>query len=165
MADKKSEPAGGADKKKGGSKLVIINVAVLALLGVGVGGFLFLSKPAAPAEGGGHEAAGAVASNAPLLETDTFPTLVVDLRDREGATHHLKLGIAVELTKPKQKEELEKLKPRAREAVITYLRTLDFEKATDPAQYTQIREELSKLVMEAIENQGSRVLIVDYVCQ
>jgi hypothetical protein len=92
--------------------------------------------------------------------------IVVDLRDAAGETHHLKIGAALELKAELPEEEGKVFVARARDAAITYVRTLTFEEVTDHAKFDAIRTELSTRVLKAFgKAHASKMLISEYVVQ
>jgi len=91
---------------------------------------------------------------------------VVDLRDAAGETHHLKIAIAIEEKAEVPEEEAKVFVMRAKDAEITYLRTLSYEDVTDHAKFEQIRKELSARVLKAFgKKHGKKMLITEYVVQ
>jgi flagellar basal body-associated protein FliL len=91
---------------------------------------------------------------------------VVDLRDATGETHHLKIAIAIEVKAEVPEEEAKVFVMRAKDAEITYLRTLSYEDVTDHAKFEQIRKELSTRVLKAFgKKHGKKMLITEYVVQ
>ncbi len=91
---------------------------------------------------------------------------VVDLRDSTGETHHLKIAIAIEVKAEIPEEEVKVFVMRAKDAEITYLRTLSYEEVTDHAKFEQIRKELSIRVLKVFgKKHGKKMLITEYVVQ
>jgi flagellar basal body-associated protein FliL len=96
----------------------------------------------------------------------TLEAAVVDLRDATGETHHLKIAIAIEERAEVPEEEAKVFLMRAKDAEITYLRTLSYEDVTDHAKFEQIRKELSTRVLKAFgKKHGKKMLITEYVVQ
>ncbi len=97
----------------------------------------------------------------------TLDAVVVDLRDQNQETHHLKMGMAVELKVHELPEEEAKLfQLRAKDASITYLRTLSFEEVVDHTKFEIIRKELSLRVLKAFgKGRAKKMLITEYVAQ
>jgi flagellar basal body-associated protein FliL len=96
----------------------------------------------------------------------TLEAAVVDLRDATGETHHLKIAIAIEVKAEVPEEEAKVFVMRAKDAEITYLRTLSYEDVTDHSKFEQIRKELSTRVLKAFgKKHGKKMLITEYVVQ
>lgn len=96
----------------------------------------------------------------------SLEAVVVDLRDQAGDTHHMKVGVAFELKKELPEEEGKIFVSRARDAAITYLRTLSYEDVTDHAKFEAIRKELSTRVIKGFGRKHSKkMLITEYVVQ
>jgi flagellar basal body-associated protein FliL len=109
--------------------------------------------------------AAAEASDAPPTASVALPQVIVDVRDKTGDVHHLKVGISVE-TGTVSEEEFTKLLPRGREAAVEYLRGLDFDTATDPKSFEKIRKELGDKLKDALgKDRVKRVVITDFVGQ
>jgi flagellar basal body-associated protein FliL len=94
-------------------------------------------------------------------------SLVVDVRDESGESHHVKVGIALELGEPPKEEEWKMdVVPRARDATIGYLRSLKYEEAASSAKFETIRTELQEKISKAVKKPKiHRVFFVDYVVQ
>jgi flagellar basal body-associated protein FliL len=98
--------------------------------------------------------------------TASFSSLVVDIRSREGELHHLKVVLSFELADKFTEEDFKKWSPRGREVALTYLRSLDYEGATDPKKFEAIRKELCDKVKAAMGRKHvRRVLVTDFVAQ
>ena len=98
--------------------------------------------------------------------TAEFPSVIVDLRDEDGRTRHLKVGLAAELTNEAAVEEFKLVVPRGQEAALSYLRSLTFEEIANPKMFAEIRSTLSNLVTEAVgEDRVYRILLVEFVAQ
>jgi flagellar basal body-associated protein FliL len=166
-------PAGdvpGLPKKGGRLWLTMVGALVIASLSSAAGATfgpslkqkLFASHPAGPpgeeAEDKNGEKGGHIA---PL------DSLVVDVRDDGGDTHHVKVGIALELSEPVHEEEWKAdLVPRARDATIGYLRSLKFDDAASSTKFEAIRTELQERIGKAIKKpKVRRVFFIDYVVQ
>lgn len=103
--------------------------------------------------------------DAPPAETIPMPQVVIDVRDKDGDVHHLKVGLQFEAAHLPE-EEFAKCMPRGREALVTYLRTLTFESATDPKDFEKIKKEISDRTRAAIgKKRVKRVLVTDFVGQ
>jgi flagellar basal body-associated protein FliL len=94
-------------------------------------------------------------------------SLVVDVRDEAGESHHVKVGIALELSEAVLEEEWKAdIVPRARDATIGYLRSLKYDEAASSAKFESIRTELQERIGKAIKKPKiRRVFFIDYVVQ
>ena len=178
--------ATGAGTKEGGGgiKRILLIVAVVVLAaGAAFGG----AKLAGPKPAGGEEKAakgeGAEDSHShEEKEKEEEPkggdhegghivpleVLVVNVRGDAGdEARHLRLAIGIELKEAvKDEEELKPIPPRARDAAISYLRTLTYEEVSDPDRLEDIRAELTKRIKKAIPKpKVKRILLTDYVVQ
>jgi flagellar basal body-associated protein FliL len=92
--------------------------------------------------------------------------IIVDIHATDNSIRHMKVQLVVEMQKTKTGEEFKKLVPFAREAAISYLRTQDFDKLSDPKSFDTVRAEIEAAVIEAVgKNHARRVLITDFVVQ
>jgi flagellar basal body-associated protein FliL len=173
---------------KGKSIALIVGVIVLAAASAAGGAVayqrLLAPKAAAPAGGEKHAAKAEHAEEAeeeddshaeahgeghkpPTVQIEAF---VVDLRNGEEM-HNLRIGLALEMKDPVEKEEeakemVKEVTPRARDAAITYLRAVPPEEMTDPAKLEEIRAELVKRIKKAIPKpKVKHVLFTDFVVQ
>lgn len=183
MSDEAEAPveAAVAPKKGKAGLLIAIIVALVTLVGGSVAGAVLgpkllggseeaPSKPAKPekkpkkahgAEGGEDE------GDAPqkVVPFDIMP-VVVDLRDGDGRIRHLKVGMTAELYPTTLLDEVKTVAPRAREAVLTYVRSLSFEEVSEPQQFIAIRDELAKRAAAALgEDRVHRIVLTDFVVQ
>ena len=163
----------GVPKKKKGMLLPLIGALVIASLSSAAGatfGPAVKEKitgakhaPAAGAEEGHEEKAeeGHAGHIAPL------DSLVVDVRDEGGESHHVKVGIALELGEAPHEEEWKvDVVPRARDATIGYLRSLKFEDAASSDKFEMIRTELQERISKAVKKPKiTKVFFIDYVVQ
>jgi flagellar basal body-associated protein FliL len=102
----------------------------------------------------------------PVGEISELPATVVDIHTTDGTLRHVKVQLAVELPKGEPSEEFKKLTPFAREALITYLRTQEYDRLSDPKQFEAIRKELENEIIDAVgKKHAKRVLIIDFVVQ
>ena len=100
------------------------------------------------------------------IVTYDIPSVVVDLRDGDNRIRHLKVGLTAELGEHTPMEEFKLTVPRAREAAITFLRSLSFEEVSDPQHFTAIKDELGKRIIEALgEEHVHRIVLTDFVVQ
>lgn len=119
-----------------------------------------------PAEEEGEEEAEPEKGKKESMGLVTLEAAVVDLRDAANETHHLKIAIAIEVRSEVPEEEAKVFVMRAKDAEITYLRTLTYEDVTDHAKFEVIRKELSHRVLKAFgKKHGKKMLITEYVVQ
>lgn len=101
-----------------------------------------------------------------VRESVAMTPIVVDTKDADGLTRHVKVALSIELGEGVQDQAFRHYVPRGREAVIAYLRGQRFEELTDPTRFEEVRTQLSQRVIEAVGDQrASRVLITDFVAQ
>ena len=99
-------------------------------------------------------------------ETLELPSVVVDIRTSTGEVHHLKIGMAIELAKPVPEEEQKKLLARAKDASLSYLRTLTYDDVTSQDKFEVIKKELNEKIGKAMgHGRVNRVLFTEYVVQ
>jgi flagellar protein FliL len=185
MSDAPETAAAAAPAKKGkGGLIIAIAIAMVTLIGGSVAGAVLGPKllgggqqKAAHGEEGHGEAEGESKGESEHGETSgaghpekitsvAFPAVVVDLRDQDERIRHLKVGINAEIPETTPEDEFKLYMPRGREAILTYLRSLNYEEVSDPARYDTIKEELTKRVTEAVgAKRIKRVLLVDFVTQ
>lgn len=122
-------------------------------------------KAAAPAPGKGKPAGGGAPTPEKLV-VFKFEPIIVDVMDTRGDAHHLKVGLAAELADGALESDFKLLQPRAREAAITFLRSLSYEEITDAKRYAKLRKDLSRKVTVAVgEERVARMLVIDFVAQ
>ena len=172
---------GGEAPKAGGGKkklIIIAGAAVLVLALAGGGAFFFLSggKKDAHAEGGEGEH-GEVAAveeehaeeppdpNAPPVFV-VLPEILVNLTTSERRPSFLKLGLTLELNKPEDLAEFNKVSPRITDAFQVYLRELHASDLKGSAGSYRLREELLTRVGAVAHPLKIRdVLITDLIVQ
>jgi flagellar basal body-associated protein FliL len=123
------------------------------------------ASAATPAAGKG-KAAGGGAPAPEKLVVFKFEPVIVDVMDARGDAHHLKVGLAAELADGASETDFKLLQPRAREAAITFLRSLTYEEITDAKRYAKLRKDLTRKVTAAVgEERVARMLVIDFVAQ
>ncbi len=189
MADDKKTAAqadkDGADKKKGGGGNPLVTLIGVPLVTVGAlaaavwfGGPIFMArlKPVEPrhkiehaeegeeeAEGGKKEEGGKEAEEGELKE---IQGLIVDLRDDSGAQRHLKLGIGIDLKKKLGEEEMKKIVPHAKDAILEYLRALSYDYVVAPQNFPEVKKQITdRIVKEVGKSKVKHVLITDFIVQ
>jgi flagellar basal body-associated protein FliL len=150
--------------------LLVISVLVLgaAVTGTFLGPRL-LPHPGAASPSASAEATadtGEAANEAEPSNPQPFAAIVVDVRNKKGDMHHMRVGLTAELTDKVTKEEFERFQPRGREAAISFLRSKTFDELTEPAEFESITKQLSERMIHAIgEKRCNRVVVTDYVAQ
>jgi flagellar basal body-associated protein FliL len=165
MSEEQAKPVAA---KKSGSRVIVIAISGVLVVGAAVAGSLFGprflgAQPAAaapPADGSAKAEAG------PAGEVISFQPIVVDVQDKDGVIHHLKVGLAIEMPHGKVEAELKNYTPRGREAAIALLRSKEWDEITSAKLFAALKKELSEHVSEAIgKERVSRVLVTDFVAQ
>jgi len=175
-------PAGdvpGVPKKKGGKLwLTVIGALVIAGASSAAGATFGPSvkqkispthqKPATPGAEG-DEATEDKSEEKPgeKAHIEQLESLVVDVHDEAGESHHVKVGIALEISEPVPEEEWKaEVVPKARDATIGYLRSLRYDEAASAAKFDTIRAELLLRLSKAIKKPKIRkIYFIDYVVQ
>jgi flagellar FliL protein len=169
-----ASPSGSKPPKKSKLGIVLAIVAVVLLVaGAAVAGTLLgpelLSRKKKPdAEQEKSDAAHSEKSGGDekVGETTELSPILVDTRSADGALHHLKVVLSVELTETTPKAEFLKYAPRGREVAVAYLRSQPFEVVSAADRYEEVRKELTARFSKAIAPaKVGRVLIVDFVAQ
>jgi flagellar FliL protein len=170
---------GDAPKAGGGKKKLIIfgGAGLLVLLLAGGAAFFFLSGGKKEAHGGEGEEHGEVAAvedekkeeppdpNAPPVFV-ILPEILVNLTTSERRPSFLKLGITLELNKPEDQAEFNKVSPRITDAFQVYLRELHASDLKGSAGSYRLREELLTRVTAVAHPLKIRdVLITDLIVQ
>ncbi|NOU34170.1 MAG: flagellar basal body-associated FliL family protein [Polyangiaceae bacterium] len=115
-------------------------------------------------ESGGHHGGGD-GHEAPPGPTLSLEPFIINPTDKAGKYHAAKLTIAIEFTATTKEESLKPLIPRMRDAILSFLRTLNFEEVADQAHLDKARKELLEKLMDAGVNGVKRVLLTDLVVQ
>jgi flagellar basal body-associated protein FliL len=153
-----------------GAVVTLVLIAVAAVGGTMFGPRLFGARqagpePSASALGSAEPEEGEEEEDSEMVPM-AFAALIIDVRDRENAGHHMKVGLTAETPKGTTKEEFEKYSPRGREAAIVLLRSWKYEDLTDPAQFEKITSLLQERIIKAMgAARVKRVVITDYVAQ
>jgi flagellar basal body-associated protein FliL len=163
----------GLPKKKGGRLwLTLVGALVIASVSSAVGA-TFGPSVKEKISGPKHQAAAGEEDEKEERGSEhgghiaPLDSLVVDVRDETGESHHVKVGIALELGEPPKEEEWKMdVVPRARDATIGYLRSLKYEEAASSAKFETIRTELQEHIAKAVKKPKiRRVFFIDYVVQ
>lgn len=172
-------PAGLEPRRTNGvvRTLLLVVVILAASMGGAVAGQVALARMNTPKADRTHKAEkkdskhdepeyGDPAEDPPSAETSVLEPMVVDIRSKEGELHHIKIGIAIEFRKPIHEEELKKVLPRARDAIISYIRALAYDDATNHQNFDAIRSELGERIAKALGKKNvSKVLFTEFVVQ
>ena len=158
-------------KKKGGLLLPLIGALVIASVSSAAGATfgpsikqkIFGGHPAA----GEHGAEEAEEKSEKGVHIAPLDSLVVDVHDEGGDNHHVKVGLALEIGEPVNEEEWKAdVVPKARDACISYLRSLKYDEASSSAKFETIRTELQERIAKAVKKPKiKRVFFIDYVVQ
>jgi flagellar basal body-associated protein FliL len=97
--------------------------------------------------------------------TLTLEPFLVTTTDQAKKMHAMKISLAIEFEATTKEETIKPLVPRLRDAVLTYLRTLTYEDASDAAKVEKTRNELLERVRQAGAQSAHRVLVTDMVVQ
>ena len=148
-------------KKQGGPSPVLTIILPTILAGAGAFGGV-------KAAGTHHEKPAQVEHEveiSPPGPTVTLDAFLVTLDDAEHKTHPMKIVLAVEFGSKAKEEAVKALVPRIRDAVLSFLRTLTFEEASDAAHMDKARKEILEKIREAGGTAAERLLITDLVIQ
>lgn len=156
--------------KKSRLGLVLAIVAITVLVtGAAVAGTVFgpaLFGHAKKGEQAPEKDKGKDKEKEKIGESVELSPIMVDARADDGALHHLKVVLAIEIAEGTTKDELMRYVPRGREAAVGYLRSQTFDHLVEPTHYADVRAELSKQFTEAIGGERvARVLVTDFVAQ
>ena len=178
---KEAPEAAAAPAKKGKGAGGIMTIVLVLIIGgaSSAAGSVFgptlaakvVKQPAgAAAAGGDDHGAPAEKDEAEEIPAElmTLEPLIVDIRDTEsGQLHHIRVALAIELKEhPKTEEELKKIAPRARNAVIDFMRSQNYDDVTDPKHFETMRSDLGERVAKAIgQKRCHKVLFTDFVVQ
>jgi len=165
MSEEQAKPVAA---KKSGSRVIVIAISGVLVVGAAVAGSLFGPRflGAQPAVAAPHADGSAKAEAGPAGEVINFQPIVVDVQDKDGVIHHLKVGLAIEMPHGKVEAELKNYTPRGREAAIALLRSKEWDEITSAKLFSALKKELSEHVSEAIgKERVSRVLVTDFVAQ
>ena len=161
-----------ADEQKNGNMMMIILavVAVLLMIGFGVGGYLFgvksggevVESAVAPAPAMAETAAEAGVDIGPLLAIDD---IIVNLLD-DQETRYLKAAITLELDTTVGVDEVEKRKPQVRDAILLLLSSKTFAELRDLQGKLQLRAELMERINGLLQKgKVKTIYFTDFVVQ
>ena len=107
----------------------------------------------------------------PTVALDPF---LVTITDAKGKGHVMKMTIAIEFEKPekggggeegKENDVLKPFAPRIRDAILSYVRSMSFEDASDGNHMEKVRTEMLERCHGAGAADAVRVLVTDFVLQ
>ncbi|TAN51118.1 MAG: flagellar basal body protein FliL [Rhodospirillales bacterium] len=159
------EGEGGATAKKGGSKKLILFVAIPLVLVVGLAAgayFTGLADPILSLVGVGpkeeHPPEGAAAPGAhgggqPVVQSVFYdlPDMLVNLNSPGRRQSYLKIRVSLELGSPMDQPRIEQMMPRIVDNFQVYLRELRVEDLQGAAGVYRLREELLSRVNGAVK--------------
>ncbi len=97
--------------------------------------------------------------------TITLEPFVLVTPDATKKMHAMKVSLAVEFEEKVKEETLKSFTPRIRDAILNYLRSLNYEDAVDSGKSEKIRAELLEKLRAVGAVAANRVLITDLVVQ
>lgn len=167
MADNEAEGGAAAEaeeaapSKKGKLKLIIAAVGFLAIIGVGVGAWMMMSK-----KGHGDEKHAEATPAKPPSYVDV-PEIMVNLVGLPGErVQYLKIKVVLEVKENKTIEAIKPSMPRVSDIFQTYMRELRAGDLNGSAGLFRLKEELTRRVNEAVApQQVSAVLFKEIVIQ
>src|SRR3954469_15153546 len=146
-------PSGGARKRLSGKKMVLFAVILVIVLGGGgavcmlggIDGIMHMVK----GESGAAESAPAEKGKNQVAYYD-LPDILVNLRTDTARPTFLKLTVSLEIEKPEDRAEIDRLLPRVIDTFQVYLRELRAEQLQGSAGLFRLREELLARVNAAV---------------
>lgn len=149
--EEKKEP----EKKGSPLKLIIIIVVVVVLLaGGGLGAYFFLSRPKAQSE----EPAVQKESSKFVVFWPMDP-FIVNLADTESE-RYLKVVMQLELSDQLLVDEMKKVNPKLRDAILELLSSKAYKDVMDPAGKQRLRDEIVMRMNMTVDSPKGKVLKV-----
>jgi flagellar protein FliL len=147
-------PSGGARKRLSGKKMVLFAVILVVVLGAagaffmlgGTDGIMHMVK----GDSGAAESAPAEKGKANQVTYYDLPDILVNLRTDTARPTFLKLTVSLEIEKPEDRAEIDRLLPRVIDTFQVYLRELRAEQLQGSAGLFRLREELLARVNAAV---------------
>jgi flagellar basal body-associated protein FliL len=161
--EEKKDAAKPAKKAIGGAILGILLPAILAA-GGSFGAVKLANKGAGHAEPA-HPPPPPRWEPRPPGPTIALEPFLVTVTDENKKNHPMKLTIAIEFEAAVKEETLKAFTPRIRDAVLVYVRSLQFEDVADARKGEKIREEILERCRKAGAVAAERVLVTDMVVQ
>jgi flagellar basal body-associated protein FliL len=164
-SEDKSADAAAAAPKKPSAIAGVLKLVIPALFAAGAayGGTRFAAAKTPAAAADAH-AAPVVHHAKPPGPTLPLEPFLVTVFDANKKPHPMKMTIAVEFD-PATHDDLKTFSPRIRDVVLTYLRSMSHEQATDPAQVEKLRTDLVEKCQKAGAATAERILVTDFVVQ
>ena len=149
-----SDPSGGARKRLSGKRMVLFGIIILLVLGAGgaifalggIDGVMHMIK----GNSGDAESAPAEKGKPVTVAYYDLPDILVNLRTDTARPTFLKLTVSLELEKPEDRAEVDRLLPRVIDTFQVYLRELRAEQLQGSAGLFRLREELLARVNAAV---------------
>jgi flagellar FliL protein len=147
-------PSGGARKRLSGKKMVLFAIILVVVLGAG-GAFFMLGgidgiMHMVKGDSGAAESAPAEKGKANQVAYYDLPDILVNLRTDTARPTFLKLTVSLEIEKPEDRAEIDRLLPRVIDTFQVYLRELRAEQLQGSAGLFRLREELLARVNAAV---------------
>jgi len=170
MADENAPQEESGEKKKKGGKLKLIIILLILIILLAGGGFvamkMFMGGKEEPADKKGSKNAKVekkMAEPGPLYAFDTF---IVNLADGAGQ-RYLKVTLQVELSnEDKILEDVEKAKPRLRDAIITVLSSKKYEEVSTQQGKVILKKELIRRLNDLMpKGEVMQVYFMEFVSQ
>lgn len=172
MSDKDEAAEEGeedAQKPPSALKTLLFNAAGAVLLGGVAAGVAFVA-PIGGSGGGSTSSVAPPADEAPKKQTKSYEDIVfVNLEPMvvtlgpKATSKYLKISISIETTKDHVKT-VERLAPRFRDVLNTYLRAVDEKDLVEPFAMTRLRAQMLRRIQVAASSDAvSDVLITDFV--
>ena len=147
-------PSGGARKRLSGKKMVLFAIILVLVLGAGgaifalggIDGVMHMIK----GDKEGAEAAPAEKGKQVQVAYYDLPDILVNLRTDTARPTFLKLTVSLEIEKPEDRAEIDRLLPRVIDTFQVYLRELRAEQLQGSAGLFRLREELLARVNAAV---------------
>ena len=153
-------PAGVPPKSSAATGILKFLVSALLAAGAAYGGARGAAAHAPAPAAESHKAE--AQPPGPTVALDPF---LVTVPDAKGKGHAMKLSIAVEFEHTQKEEGLKPFAPRIRDAILSYVRGLTHEDASDGAHMEKLRADLLERCHTAGATGAVRVLITDFVIQ
>lgn len=166
---KKNEDGQNEEGKKG-SPLKLIIILVVALAGLGGGGFFaytkfFKAKPAVEGAGDAHGQPAASKAEPEKLVIYDWEPLLVNLADA-GGKRYLKLNMKVELTNEKALEELKNRSFQLKDAMLMLLSGKEFEDISSASGKQALKQETIAQVNKILKSgQVKEIYFTDFIVQ
>ena len=105
--------------------------------------------------------------------TVALEPFLLSIQDAKGKGHAMKLTIAIEFEKPekgggeegKEGDAMKPFAPRIRDAILSYVRAMSYEEASDGSHMEKVRTEMLERCHGAGAVDAVRVLVTDFVIQ